>query len=37
MKRKGNLYEQKYFASALEAGLEVFIPLGDYLRKIAWL
>lgn len=33
MKRKGSLYEQKYFASALEAGLEVFTPLGDYLPQ----
>ena len=33
MKRKGNLYEQKYFTSALEAGLEVFVPLGDYLPQ----
>lgn len=33
MKRKGSLYEQKYFATALEAGLEVFTPLGDYLPQ----
>ena len=33
MKRKGNLYEQKFFSEALEQGLEVFVPLGDYLPQ----
>jgi len=33
MKRKGNFYEQKFFTKALEMGLEVFIPLGDYLPQ----
>jgi hypothetical protein len=33
MKRKGNLYEQKFFSEALERGLEVFVPLGDYLPQ----
>ena len=33
MKRKGNLYEQKFFSEALEHVLEVFVPLGDYLPQ----
>jgi len=33
MKRKGSLYEQKFFSEALEHGLEVFVPLGDYLPQ----
>ena len=33
MKRKGSLYEQKFFSEALEQGLEVFVPLGDYLPQ----
>ena len=33
MKRKGNLYEQKFFSEALQHGLEVFVPLGDYLPQ----
>lgn len=33
MKRKGNLYEQKFFTKALEHGLDVFVPLGDYLPQ----
>jgi len=32
-KRKGYLYEQKFFSEALEHGLEVFVPLGDYLPQ----
>jgi hypothetical protein len=33
MKRKGSIYEQKFFSKALEHGLEVFVPLGDYLPQ----
>ena len=33
MKRKGNLYEQKFFSEALNQGFEVFTPLGDYLPQ----
>ena len=33
MKRKGSLYEQKFFSEALQHGLEVFVPLGDYLPQ----
>ena len=33
MKRKANLYEQKFFAEALARNLEVFTPLGDYLPQ----
>jgi len=32
-KRKGYLYEQKFFSEALGHGLEVFVPLGDYLPQ----
>ena len=33
MKRRGNLYEQKFFTEALSRNLEVFTPLGDYLPQ----
>lgn len=33
MKRKGSLYEQIFFTEALRQGLEVFVPLGDYLPQ----
>ena len=33
MKRKGSLFEQIFFTEALKQGLEVFVPLGDYLPQ----
>ena len=33
MRRKGNLFEQKFFTEALSRGYEVFVPLGDYLPQ----
>lgn len=33
MKRRGSLYEQKFFTEALFRNLEVFTPLGDYLPQ----
>ncbi len=32
-KRKGYIYEQTFFTEALQRGLEVFTPLGDYLPQ----
>jgi len=32
-KRLGYIYEQDFFAKALRHGLEVFVPLGDYLPQ----
>jgi hypothetical protein len=33
MKRRGSLYEQKFFTEALFRNLEIFTPLGDYLPQ----
>lgn len=32
-KKSGSLYEYKFFAAAMDQGLEVFVPAGDHLPQ----